>query len=284
MDFLIVTGVSGAGKSQTVHTLEDIGYFCIDNIPANLAEPFFDLCRKTNGQRKYAAVIDVRSHSISGDFRRVYDTLVGKGDRVKILYLDAADDVLLRRFQETRRRHPLLDDTTLSVATAIARERDLLAEIRELADYRIDTSLLGTAQLRERLVALFAEKNDAAMAITVLSFGFKHGLPVDADLVFDVRCLPNPYYIPTLRPLTGMDVPVREYVFSFPEAQQLLRQYRSLLELSIPLYRKEGKSSLVIAFGCTGGHHRSVSFAEVIGAELAKTQGETLILHRDTKR
>lgn len=288
MEFLMVTGLSGAGKTQTVHALEDIGYFCVDNIPADLMADFFALCERTRrlpgapeANDRFAVVVDLRSHSCFGHFDLLFADLLQRGYRVRILYLDAGDDVLLRRFQETRRRHPLMDETVGLLQQAIARERALLEPVRSRADYLIDTSALSPRQLRERVVALFSNRQGANMSVSVMSFGFKRGLPADADLVFDVRCLPNPYYIDSLRPLTGCEAPVAEYVFGFEQAQALLHRYIALLEYSLPLYRQEGKSSLVIAFGCTGGQHRSVAFAERVGKRLQQLDDTVRVWHRD---
>lgn len=284
MDFLIVTGLSGAGKSQAAHALEDIGYFCIDNIPVELLEQFVSICEKSNRHCKNAVVMDIRSFSYFGDFNETKKKLLDLGYNVRTLYLDASDDVLIRRFKETRRKHPLMDGSIKVLQEAIVLERNALEHAREHADYIIDTSALSTSQLKERIVALFFPKNSNSMAITVMSFGFKYGIPVDADLVFDVRCLPNPHYISDLRPLTGCDERVSNYVFSFEEANKLLLHYDTLIDYSIPLYVREGKSSLVIAFGCTGGRHRSVSFAERIGKRLKNNDETITVMHRDYQR
>lgn len=284
MDFLIITGLSGAGKSQAVHALEDIGYFCIDNIPAELLEQFIALCQKSDRHDKYAVVVDIRSRCYFDDFSEMKKKFTEKGYCVRTLYLDASDEVLIRRFKETRRKHPLMDDSVQVLQEAILLERKALSPVRACADYLIDTSTLSTAQLKERIVSLFFSKNSNAMAITVMSFGFKYGIPADADIVLDVRCLPNPHYIQELRPLTGCDERVSDYVFSFEESNGLLARYNEMIDYSLPLYVREGKSSLVIAFGCTGGRHRSVSFAERVGNRLKESDESVLILHRDYQR
>ena len=284
MDFLIVTGLSGAGKSQAVHALEDIGYFCIDNIPAELLDEFIALCQTSARHDKYAVVIDIRSLYYFDDCGVTKKKFTDKGYNVSMLYLDASDEVLIRRFKETRRKHPLMDDSVKVLQEAIMRERKAMSPLRECADYLIDTSTLSTSQLRERMVSLFFAKSSEAMAVTVMSFGFKYGVPADADIVLDVRCLPNPHYIESLRPLTGCDARVSDYVFSFEEARGLLTHYDAMLDYALPLYMREGKSSLVIAFGCTGGRHRSVSFAERLGHRLMESRDAVLILHRDYKR
>ncbi len=284
MDFLIVTGLSGAGKSQAVHALEDIGYFCIDNIPAELLEQFITLCQTSARHDKYAVVVDIRSCCYFEDFSETRRKFTDRGYKVRTLYLDAADEVLIRRFKETRRKHPLMDDSTNVLQEAIMLERRAMSPLRECADYLVDTSTLSTSQLKERIVSLFFTKSINAMAITVMSFGFKYGVPADADIVLDVRCLPNPHYIEELRPLTGCDERVSGYVFSFEESRGLLAHYDAMIDYSLPLYAREGKSSLVIAFGCTGGRHRSVSFVERLGKRLMENRDSVLILHRDYKR
>ncbi len=284
MDMLIVTGVSGAGKTQALHALEDIGYFCIDNIPAEMLEQFITLCKKSNNSSKVAVGVDIRTVSHFGDFIETKKILTEKGYAVKTLYLDASDDVLIRRFKETRRKHPLMDDTITVLQSAIMMERGILSGAKASADFFIDTSALSTAQLIERMVALFSKDKPSVMSVLVMSFGFKHGIPADADLVFDVRCLPNPHYIKELRPLTGCDERVSGYVFGFDESLKLAEHFQSLIDYSLPLYAREGKTGLVIAFGCTGGHHRSVAFAERIGNRLKQTDETVSIFHRDFNR
>ncbi|WMJ84333.1 RNase adapter RapZ [Oscillospiraceae bacterium LTW-04] len=284
MDFLIITGLSGAGKSQAVHALEDIGYFCIDNIPAELLEQFITLCQTSARHDKYAVVVDIRSCCYFDGFSETKKMFTDKGYNVRTLYLDAADEVLIRRFKETRRKHPLMDDSVKVLQEAIMLERKAMSPLRECADYLVDTSTLSTAQLKERIVSLFFSKSSNAMAITVMSFGFKYGIPADADIVLDVRCLPNPHYIQELRPLTGCDKRVSDYVFSFEESNGLMARYNDMIDYSLPLYVREGKSSLVIAFGCTGGRHRSVSFAERVGERLKESHDLLLVLHRDYER
>lgn len=284
MELLIVTGLSGAGKSQAIHTLEDIGYFCFDNIPAELLLDFLERCRKAGRAGRFAAVLDVRSNAYSGDVGESVQTLAEAGYAVKVLFLDAADDVLLRRYKERSRPHPLSTGRFIRWRRLWWWSGSFWRRSANMPTTWLDTSNLSAAQLRERIIALFGNPEESSMKITILSFGYKHGVPADADLVFDVRCLPNPFYIPSLRSLTGCDAPVYDYVFSFEEAGGLYSRVRSLLEYSLPLYQREGKSSLVIAFGCTGGHHRSVSFARRLAAEL-DGKGETVaLMHRDVKR
>jgi len=284
MDILIVTGLSGAGKTQTIHALEDMGYFCVDNIPAELLEQFVALFEKNCSKAKAAVGMDIRSISNFGDFAKAKQRLTEKGYTVRTLYLDAADEVIIRRFKETRRKHPLMNDHLTVLQSAILMERDIFADIKAEAEYFLDTSALSTSQLKERVVALFSEDKLSVMSVQVMSFGFKYGIPADADLVFDVRCLPNPYYIKELRALTGCDDGVSNYVFGFEESIKLLEHFESLLNFSIPLYKREGKTSLVIAFGCTGGKHRSVAIAEKIGRKLKDNDIAVSVFHRDFKR
>ncbi len=285
MGLLIVSGLSGAGKSLVVHALEDIGYFCIDNLPPALLSRIVEFSKQSASEiEKLAVVIDVRSGESNGSITQALDELRKMGVPYECLFLDSQTDVLERRYKETRRTHPLSIKNRISIEEAIERERKILQPIAESANYIIDTSVLSTAQLRDRVVSLFTEDKREGMVITVISFGFKFGTPKDSDLVFDVRCLRNPFYIPELKHKTGLDKEVYDYVFSFDEAQGLLLRLKDLLGYSLPLYLKEGKSQLSIAVGCTGGKHRSVAFARALG-EFAQQQGyRTSVLHRDIER
>lgn len=285
MGLLIVSGLSGAGKSLVVHALEDIGYFCIDNLPPALLSRIVEFSKQSASEiEKLSVVIDVRSGESNGSITQALDELRKMGVPYECLFLDSQTDVLERRYKETRRTHPLSIKNRISIEEAIERERKILQPIAESANYIIDTSVLSTAQLRDRVVSLFTEDKREGMAITVISFGFKFGTPKDSDLVFDVRCLRNPFYIPELKHKTGLDKEVYDYVFSFDEAQGLLLRLKDLLGYSLPLYLKEGKSQLSIAVGCTGGKHRSVAFARALG-EFAQQQGyRTSVLHRDIER
>jgi UPF0042 nucleotide-binding protein len=286
MKFLIVTGLSGSGKTLAVHALEDSGYFCIDNIPFDLIESFYQLCLETKRSRNYAAVVDTRSLTSFGDGVSI-DTqkLVSlKSDNIKIIFLEASDDALIRRFKETRRRHPLIGDTVKSIAHAISSERIILSEMRNSADYIVDTTQLSPTQLKERIRSLFGNKDTDVMSVLLQSFGFKYGLPTDTDIVLDVRCLPNPHYIDAFRPLTGTDEQVFKYVFSFEEARCLYDKILDLISYLTPLYVKEGRSHLSISIGCTGGRHRSVAFVERMKGDLAKLSTAASISHRDILR
>ena len=285
MNFLIVTGLSGAGKSMAVNALEDIGFFCIDNIPVALLPRIVDFA--LHGETpldRVAVVMDVRGVRNSEQLEQALADLDAKKVGYDILFLDANDAVIQRRYKETRRQHPITITDKVPISEAIARERKLLQPLRERAKYVIDTSLLSTAQNKERVCSLFLQKGESPMALTVVSFGFKYGLPQEADLVLDVRCLPNPFYVPELKYKTGLDQEVVDYVMAPPEAQELLRRYESLLEYSLPLYVKEGKSQLMIAVGCTGGKHRSITFARKIGEYCRKLGYAPSVQHRDVNR
>lgn len=285
MNFLIVTGLSGAGKSMAVNALEDIGFFCIDNIPVDLLPRIVDFALQGENQlSRVAVVMDVRGARNSDQLEQALADLDEKKIEYEILFLDANSNTIQRRYKETRRQHPISVTDHVSIEEAIERERRLLQPLRTRAKYVIDTSLLSAAQNKERVCGLFLDKGKSPMALTVVSFGFKYGLPQEADLVLDVRCLPNPFYVPELKNLTGMEQPVVDYVMAAPESQELLRRYESMLEYVLPLYVKEGKSQLMIAVGCTGGKHRSITFARKIGEFCQKLGYEPSIQHRDAKR
>ena len=285
MNFLIVTGLSGAGKSMAVNALEDIGFFCIDNIPVALLPRIVDFALQGENQlSRVAVVMDVRGVRNKEQLEEALADLDAKRIEYEILFLDANNHTIQRRYKETRRQHPISLTDHVSIEEAIERERRLLQPLRNRAKYVIDTSLLNVAQNKERVCSLFLDKGKSPMALTVVSFGFKYGLPQEADLVLDVRCLPNPFYVPELKNLTGMDQAVVDYVMAAPESQELLRRYESMLEYALPLYVKEGKSQLMIAVGCTGGKHRSITFARKIGEFCQKLGYEPSVQHRDAKR
>ena len=285
MKLLIVTGLSGAGKSLAVNALEDIGFFCIDNIPAEILPKFIEFSEQSENQiDKLAIVLDIRGAKSSAAINDTLKQLREKKIETKILFLDARDDVLERRYKETRRRHPISLASNVSTSEAIERERKILAPLFEKADYKIDTSLLSTSKLKDRVVSLFVDRSSDAMSLTIMSFGFKYGQPNEADIVFDVRCLPNPFYIPELKSKTGLDSEVSDYVMQFDEAKGLLKRMEELIGYSLQLYVKEGKSQLTIAVGCTGGKHRSITFALLL-AEYCKNLGyKPVIEHRDVQR
>ena len=285
MKLLVVTGLSGAGKSMAVNALEDIGFFCIDNIPAGLMPRLIDFALQGESQlNRVAVVLDVRGLRTVQDVDNALAALDEKQVDYEILFLDASDDTIQRRYKETRRQHPFTIRDGLPIGAAIARERQVLAPLREHAKYVIDTSMLSTAQNRERVCSLFLHKGQTGMSLMVVSFGFKYGIPQEADLVFDVRCLPNPFYVPELKNLTGLDQPVVDYVMQAPESQEFLRRIESFLEFALPLYVKEGKSQLMIAVGCTGGKHRSITFARKIGAYCQQLGYAPSVQHRDARR
>lgn len=285
MKLLVVTGLSGAGKSMAVNALEDIGFFCIDNLPAGLVSRLIDFAQQGENQlNRVAVVLDVRGLRTVQDVDAALAALDEKKVDYEILFLDASDAVIRRRYKETRRQHPLSISDGLPIQEAVARERQVLQPLRERAKYVIDTSLLSAAQNRERVCGLFLNRGQSAMALTIMSFGFKYGLPPEADIVFDVRCLPNPFYVPELKNQTGLDQAVVDYVMDAPESRELLKRMESLLEYALPLYVKEGKSQLVIAVGCTGGKHRSITFARLLGEFCQKQGYAPAVQHRDARR
>ena len=283
MKTLIISGLSGAGKSKAASYLEDSGYYIVDNMPAAMILKFAEFAKGSRYER-VALVYDVRTATSFTELFGVLDQLKAMGCECSMLFLDAAPEVIIKRYKETRRRHPL-SDSTATLEEAVRREREVLSPVRERADVVIDTTHLSTAQLQQEMMRLFGTADGkGGMTVTVTSFGFKHGLPLEADLVFDVRCLPNPFYQETLRHQTGLDAPVRDYVFSFKESQGLLERIQSLLDYSLPLYAEEGKTGLFIAVGCTGGHHRSVAMAHRLAKFCRESGFATIENHRDINR
>lgn len=284
MKFLIVTGLSGSGKSGAVNVLEDIGYYCIDNIPPQLIPKFAEICINNGQMQKVAIVTDIRGGELFFELDEGLNYLKSNNLDTSILFLDASDEVLIKRYKETRRKHPLDEQCHGSLQRAINTEREVLASVREHADYYIDTSELSMSQLKETVYSLFLDNPNESMVVKVMSFGFKYGVSREADLVFDVRCLPNPFYIPELKQHTGLESCVRDYVLSFEQSQTLVKKLEDMLDFLIPLYIHEGKSQLVIAFGCTGGKHRSVTFAETIYKYLSDKNMKCRICHRDINK
>ena len=285
MDILIISGLSGAGKSKAASYLEDMGFYIVDNMPAAMILKFAEFCAGGSGRYdRVALVYDVRTASSFTELFDVLDKLRAMEGACRMLFLEAEPEVIIKRYKETRRRHPLADQTD-SLEEAVRRERELMQPVRERADHIIDTSRTSTAQLRGELLRLFGDPEEkGGMTVSVTSFGFKYGLPLDADLVFDVRFMPNPFYIEELRPQTGLDQAVKDYVFSFQQTQGYLKRLEDLLAFSLPLYAEEGKTSLVIAVGCTGGHHRSVAVTHAL-AEFIGGQGyQVSENHRDMNR
>ena len=287
MELLIVSGLSGAGKSVAMNALEDIGFFCIDNVPAGLLPSITAFSKAGDNQLERVALsMDVRGCRSREQIEAALQQLDDQKTPYKILFLDAPDDVLMRRYSETRRRHPISIAEGISTRDAFLKERQILQPLKERANYTINTGLLSTSQNKERICDLFMKNGGAknAMRLTIMSFGFKFGLPPEADLVLDVRCLPNPFYVPELKHKTGLDQEVVDFVMSHPEAQELLHRYENFLQYALPLYVKEGKSQLTIAVGCTGGKHRSITFAHKLAEYCTSLGYEPGVQHRDAVR
>ena len=286
MEILIISGLSGAGKSSAATYLEDMGYFTMDNVPADIILKFAAFCSQSDGRYdRVALVSDIRS--VNGDFSGlldVMDRLKQGGDVCRLLFVTADLETIIKRYKETRRRHPLMSDG-MSIEQAMHREEELLRPLRERADVVIDTTQMPAAKLRNELYRIFGDKSARGkLSVNVMSFGYKYGIPLEADLVFDVRFLPNPFYVPELKHKTGMDSEVYNYVFSFPQTKAFVEKLEGLLSFLLPLYAEEGKSTLVIAVGCTGGHHRSVSVARCLTAYLSGLGYPAFENHRDMTR
>ncbi|HZD38023.1 MAG TPA: RNase adapter RapZ [Actinomycetes bacterium] len=283
VDFVVITGMSGAGRSEAAKVLEDLGYFVIDNLPPSLIGRVAELALVGRDRSRVALVVDARGGAFADDvseLQRALEPLRARTITLRVLFLEASDEVLVRRFEQTRRRHPVAGER---VVEAIARERGLLRELRAGADLVIDTSDLNVHELRNRILAAFADEA-AGLLVTVASFGFKYGLPLDADVVLDVRFLPNPHWVPTLRPKTGQDLAVRDYVLEQEGTKAFMDRVEALLEIALPGYVREGKHYLTVAIGCTGGRHRSVVLAEELGRWLADRNFRVNVTHRDMER
>ena len=285
MEFLIITGLSGAGKSRAADVLEDLDYYCVDNMPVALIPRFAELCLDAHGRyERVALVTDVRERDSFGELLNTLDDLADMDCAVRILYMDADVRTLVRRYKESRRPHPLAAPG-LSVEDAVKREEELLAPIKARADYIVNSSSLTIGMLQNRLFELFAEKGKRReIQVTVMSFGFKHGLPIDADLVFDVRFLPNPFYVEELRPLSGLDRPVAEFVFGYPQTRKFMEMISGMLDFLLPLYVEEGKVNLTIGIGCTGGRHRSVAIAAALHEYLTAKGVNSVNVNRDIEK
>lgn len=282
MELLIVTGMSGAGKSQTANALEDMGFYCVDNVPPQIIPDFVELSQGGNGNlNKMALVTDIRGGDMFDRVGEVLENFDRRGTDYKILFLDSADEVLVRRYKENRRNHPLSRGGELSLLQAVKKEREKLDKIREKSHYIIDTSFISIAQLKEKINGIFGGNPKKGLKIQCKSFGFKYGLDNEADLVFDVRCLPNPFYDENLKYKTGLDKAVRDFVMNSRESAEFLEKLLQFLDCSVPLYAKEGKSQLTVAIGCTGGKHRSVTFAEIISEHLKNSGFDCSVAHRD---
>ena len=282
MNLLIVTGMSGAGKSQAANALEDMGFYCVDNIPPTIIPAFIELSARGNEELgRLAIVTDVRGGDMFSSLSDVLGKIKTEDIDYKILFLDADDDVLIRRYKENRRKHPLCEKKGLSVSEAVSTERQLLSKIRFEADYVIDTSYISGAQLKNQLSELFFGNDYGGFSVLCKSFGFKYGTDTEADTVFDVRCLPNPFYVEELKKLTGLDSAVSDYVMKFDESKEFAKRIIDFLDYAVPLYIKEGKSRLVIAVGCTGGKHRSVTMTERLAVHVQALGYPVVTQHRD---
>ena len=286
MRFVIVTGMSGGGKSTAMRMLEDVGFFCVDNLPVPLIEKFMELLVMPGNEISKAALgLDVRADQSFGDAMKILDRMRQNGFIFEVLFMDASDSTLVKRYKESRRVHPLCTPEDSRVEHGISKEREILTEMKKKADYIIDTSKLLTRELKEEIDRIFVKNGEYNnLIISIMSFGFKHGIPADADLVFDVRFLPNPFYIDELKYMTGNDKGVQEYVMGFPEAGQIMDKLEDMLRFLTPNYIKEGKYQLVVAIGCTGGKHRSVTLANELYKRM-KDKGNygLTISHRDVK-
>lgn len=283
-ELVIISGMSGAGRTEAMHVFEDLGYYCVDNLPPKLIGKLVemtDLAGSEGETRRIAVVCDARTRTFFTDVTETIESILQSGIDTKIVFLDADDEKLIARYKSSRRRHPLCEDGA-TISHGIERERALLREIRARADYVIDTTDLLPADLRSRLNALFASGSiQSGLSVSVYSFGFKHGAPLDADLVIDVRFLPNPYYDPVMRTMTGLDDMVRDYVMYNSDTEAFLKRWYALLDCVMPGYVAEGKQQLAIAVGCTGGQHRSVALAEATGDHLRSSGYRVSVAHRD---
>lgn len=286
MEFLIITGLSGGGKSQAADIIEDLDYYCVDNMPVALIPKFAELCAATKGRyEKVALVTDVREKNGIKDVLAALESLREMDFGYKILFMEADTQVIVKRYKESRRPHPLNTKSGGSVETAIEKERAQLQAIRDISDYIVNTSHLTLGQLQNQLYTYFSDAaGDRSIVVNVMSFGFKYGMPLDADLVFDVRFLPNPYYVEGLKQHSGLDADVRDYIFSYEQSGAFMDKLTELIEFLLPQYIEEGKYSLTIAIGCTGGRHRSVAIASVLGGHL-KCMGVPVVnINRDLAR
>jgi RNase adapter protein RapZ len=282
-DIVVITGMSGAGRSTAAKSLEDLGWFVVDNLPPGLLPTMVDLAGRSSGAvPRIAAVVDVRSRAFSTDLKSAISEVAARGASARVVFLEAAEDTLVRRFDSERRPHPLQGSGR--VTDGIAAERELLREVRGDADLVVDTSRLNVHELRARMRDFFGGGTAAGLRLSIVSFGYKYGLPVDADLVADCRFLPNPHWIAELAPMTGRDDPVREYVLSRPGAAEFLYHYAELLTVVLPGYEHEGKRFVTLAVGCTGGKHRSVAIADELAVRIAGVGVDVQVVHRDLGR
>lgn len=285
MEILIISGLSGGGKSKAASFLEDIGYYIVDNLPAEMMVKFADFCAASSGRYdRVALVYDVRAGEPFDLLIDTLERLKTSGVNCRMLFLEASTNTIINRYKETRRIHPLAS-RGLNVEQAVAKERELMQPVRDHADFVLDTTSLSTAKLRSEMLNLFGDQKDRmGLNVNVLSFGFKHGIPIEADLVFDVRFMPNPYYVAELKNKTGLDEEVRDFVLSFQQTHGFLEQLKEMLKFLLPLYKEEGKTVLVIAVGCTGGHHRSVAVAHEVSEFIVAEGYPVTENHRDISR
>lgn len=278
---VVVTGLSGSGRSAALKAFEDIGFYCVDNLPLALLTAFAGFAVQSDQAARSAIGIDIREKGFTDKFPALYGTLKAQGYTIEMLFLDASDQTIVRRFSETRRPHPLAKGTT-SLLDGIRKEREALGEVKKLADRIIDTSDYTVHDLRQAVERQYsASDTDRPMVVTLVTFGYKYGVPYDLDLLFDLRFLPNPHFVPELRPKTGEDASVREYIMASSDSKEFLQKLREFLEYLLPRYRREGKSYLTIGFGCTGGKHRSVALAVVVAERLRESGYEVIVKHRD---
>jgi len=283
INIIIISGISGSGKSTALKTLEDLGFFCVDNLPILLLPKFIELCTSsTHAIVRVGLVMDVREKTFLREYKPTVQTLKDTGFRVEQIFLDCSDETIIKRFSETRRHHPLGEG--ISVREGLNRERKMLCEIKTSADRVLDTSTLNVHQLRKALEDIFTGLAKHTMAINFLSFGYKYGVPIDVDLVMDVRFLPNPYFVSTLKDLSGADKRVSTYVLQWPETQEFIQRFTDLLTMLLPLYEREGKSYLTVAIGCTGGRHRSVTLADSLQHYYNRNRADVTVTHRDIDR
>lgn len=274
--------MSGAGKSQAANTLEDLGWYCIDNMPAKLIVKFAELYSAAPGKKENVAfIVDVRGEVEFDTLYSQLDGLRAQGARCRSVFLDCADDVIINRYKFTRRTHPLITADGIGITEALKREREILSVAASRADYNIDTTKLSNAQLKEKILGIVNTPDSGSLLITCMSFGFKHGAASEADLVFDVRCFPNPYYVAELKEHTGLEACVRDFVFSHEETKTFIGKLYDMIDYLIPLYVREGKTQLIIAIGCTGGKHRSVAICEALSAHISECGSNTVTIHRD---
>ena len=279
-EFVIITGMSGAGKSRAVEALEDIGFYCVDNMPLDFLSKFTEISMESDKMNRVALVIDIRGGQ---EFVRLVGeikSLMNKGIEIKLIFLDASDDVLLRRYKETRRRHPLSNTSEGTVSELIAMEREILWPLYDFSRHIINTSATTNVELKEQIKGIF-ENAENTMSVSVISFGFKYGIPAESDLIFDLRCLPNPFYDVSLKAFSGLDKPVEDYVMSFAQSVEYLDKILDMADFVLPLFIKEGKATAVIAIGCTGGRHRSVCIAQKVKEHIENQGYKALMVHRD---